>query len=70
MTVGELLELLSVLPEEMEVKLAQQQPAWSFEYSIAGAELVDDEDGTPTLWLAEGTQRGYLSAAVAEALGW
>jgi len=69
MTVGELLELLSVLPEEMEVKLATQ-PAWPFEYSIAGAELVDDEEGIPALWLAEGTQRGYLSAAVAEAFGW
>ena len=39
MKVAELMEMLEGLPEDAEVRLAQQ-PNWPFEYSLADAVLV------------------------------
>lgn len=70
---------------DVEVRLAQQ-PRWAFEYSIGEVEATEavlvgdpDEDGEPAteadarppvVYIAEGSQLGYLPAQAAEALGW
>lgn len=82
MTVGELMELLEGLPQDCEVRLATQ-PNWPFEYSITSVVCVDmagdedDEDADmrndmkePVVFLAEGSQLGYLPGVAARELGW
>lgn len=69
MTVIELLELLSDLPEDAQVMLASQ-PAWPFEYSLGEPVVVEYDDGVPTVYLPEGTQTRYLPSAAARELGW
>jgi hypothetical protein len=69
MTVAELAETLTDLDPEAEVRLAHQ-PRWAFEYSLAAVEQVDTEAAGPVVYLAEGSQLGYLPGEAAEALGW
>ncbi|WP_233854152.1 hypothetical protein [Paraburkholderia sp. HD33-4] len=80
MKVCELMELLEGMPEDAEVRIAQQ-PNWPFEYAIAGVVCVDlgrdeedddmrDDYREPVVYLAEGTQLGYLPGAVSSELGW
>lgn len=68
-----------------EVRLATQ-PAWPFEWSISsvvaagpgscagvpdeGDEAEDDTPDELVVYLAEGTQLGYLPGAVSSQLGW
>lgn len=75
MTVKDLRDILSALPDDAEVRL-MHQPNWPFEYSVAGtctdADLAredesestddddDDDDGEPkVVYLVEGSQLGY-----------
>jgi hypothetical protein len=69
-TVAELLDQLADLDPNAPVRLAQQ-PAWPFEWTLAGVVGVDDlaEDGQ-VVYLVEGDQLGYLPDAAAELLGW
>ncbi len=85
MTVGELREMLEEYDDATEVRIASQ-PRWAFEYAIDGVAAVDPcdgddldedgyergpEDGGPVVvYLAEGTQIGYLPQAAAVAVGW
>lgn len=69
MTVLELLEALSDLPEDAEVMLAAQ-PAWPFEYTLGEPVIVELDDSTSTVYLPEGKQTGYLPGAAARELGW
>lgn len=64
MKVYELLELLEDLPEDAEIKLAEQ-PSWPFEYSISGVDIVED-----TVYIIEGEQLGYLPKFVKDEIGW
>jgi hypothetical protein len=81
MRVAELMELLEGLPENAEVRLAQQ-PNWPFEYSIGTVAAIgpddfqdDDEeadDAPPevVVYIGEGQQLGYLSGIARRAVGW
>jgi hypothetical protein len=77
MNVGELIEFLKDLPEDAEVRFAQQ-PSYPFEYSVAdvviiGGELGANEDGEdddPVVYLVEGSQLGYLPGKVSREIGW
>ncbi|WP_395066228.1 hypothetical protein [Paraburkholderia silvatlantica] len=84
MKVAELLELLEGLPEDADVRIAQQ-PNWPFEYSIRDVVLVgpdarppgyepeEDEPEQPeanVVYLVEGSQLGYLPGAAAREIGW
>ena len=74
MTLGELLDIAGLYVEmdsdedeeklEMEVVFASQ-PSWPFEYSISGAEIINDK-----LYLVEGDQQGYLDEKVRGEIGW
>ena len=74
MTLGELLDIAGLYVEmdsdedeeklEMEVVFASQ-PSWPFEYSISGAEIINDK-----LYLVEGKQEGYLDEKVKGEIGW
>ncbi len=83
-TVEELMDRLSEMPPEAEVRLAHQ-PSWPFEYSVDGWNPVvavesggDDGEGPragsgqgeTVVYLVEGTQLGYLPGDAAEACGW
>ncbi|MBN3756094.1 glycosyltransferase family 1 protein [Paraburkholderia sp. Tr-20389] len=84
MTVGEMRELIEGLDDSVEVRLAMQ-PRWAFEYSIGNAVIVgpaslppghepeEDEDVQPeenVVYLAEGSQLGYLPGYVSREIGW
>ncbi len=80
MTVGELIEMLEGMDEDAEVRFAHQ-PCWAFEYSISDVvevELDQDDNGqyhqghgvSKVVYIAEGTQLGYLPGAASEQLGW
>jgi hypothetical protein len=84
MNVGELRELLEGLDDDVEIRLAQQ-PSWPFEYSIARIEVVDlgdadedeadgradaDDSDEQIVYIAEGSQLGYLPGAARDALDW
>jgi hypothetical protein len=79
MRVSELMELLQDLPEDAEVRLAQQ-PNWPFEYSIGTVAAIgpddfdeDDEDDAPpevVVYIGEGMQLGYLPGIARNAVGW
>jgi hypothetical protein len=64
MTVQELIDALSAMDPEAEVRLAQQ-PGWPFECSVGE---VLEADGV--LYVGEGCQIGYLPGEVRSALGW
>lgn len=68
MTVGDLLDLLDGLDEDMPVFFAEQ-PAYPFEYDIEGGEVVTIED-EEILYLIEGEQIRYLPSEVVNAIGW
>ncbi|GAA1111473.1 hypothetical protein [Streptomyces javensis] len=65
MTVADLIRALERMNPEAKVRLATQ-PSHALEYTVG--EVAEAEDGT--CWIAEGEQRGYLSAEAQEALGW
>lgn len=71
MTVEELIELLSDLPPETEVRLASQ-PSWPMEWAVSTVIQpdYDDDNGAPVVYLAEGAHVGYLPRAIASQLGW
>jgi hypothetical protein len=82
MTVAELIEALSDMPEDAEVRFATQ-PSWPFEYSIREPVLVDlasdpdDEDrrtdeplDEPVVYIPEGAQLAYLPGAARDEIGW
>lgn len=74
MTVAELIEMLSGMPADAEIRLATQ-PAWPMEYTVAPTVFADadcDADAT-VVYLAEAKQIGYLPEFAAESLranGW
>jgi hypothetical protein len=67
----ELLEALSELPEDAEVRLASQ-PSWPMEFRLDGPSSVqhDDEMDTAVVYLTEAEHVGYLPGFVARELGW
>lgn len=74
MTVEELIDLLSDLPSDTEVRFASQ-PNYPFEYEIDNVVVVEVEnkrtgDFETIAYLEEGRQIGYLPGSVSEELGW
>lgn len=74
MTVQELIDALSQMNPDAEVRIAHQ-PSWPLELSVGGvvsAEVLDDMSGTmvDNVWIGEGSRIGYLPGAVKVALGW
>jgi hypothetical protein len=77
MTVAELMEELSGMDPEAEVRLAIQ-PRWAFEHNLAGIaevyaaepESIPEEERPRIVYLGEGAQLGYLPGCVSEELGW
>jgi len=58
--------------EDVEVRLAQQ-PKWAFEYSIEQAVTIENEntdEKEKIVYLAEGSQIGYLPELASSELGW
>lgn len=68
MTVGDLLDLLDGLDEDMPVFLAQQ-PSYPFEYELDEGRVVEIS-GEEVLYLVEGDQIGYLPDKVRNEIGW
>jgi heme oxygenase len=64
MTAQELIEILEGMEPDAEVRLAMQ-PQWAFEYSISAA-----VEAGGMIYLAEGSQLGYLPGEVSNELGW
>ena len=57
---------------DVEVRLAQQ-PKWAFEYSIEQAVTIENEntdEKEKIVYLAEGSQIGYLPELASSELGW
>ncbi len=69
MTVQELIEELSYVNPDAEIRFASQ-PNWPFEYSFSGPVEVEDEGGFPTVYLVEGRQLGYLPGEAKDEIGW
>lgn len=72
LTVEELMDRLSEMPPEAEVRIAEQ-PSWPFEYSIETFNPVvvaRDGDNEEVVYIAEGSQLNYLPGSVTEELGW
>lgn len=83
MTVQELIETLSQMNPNAEVRIAHQ-PSWPFELSVGSVvsaedafEAPEDDEDEPeelpnleVVWIGEGSQIGYLPGAVKSALGW
>ena len=78
MTAKELIEELEFAisingGDDVEVRTAQQ-PSWAFEYSIDSAVTVDvendEEKMEKVVYLAEGSQLGYLDELASSELGW
>jgi hypothetical protein len=70
MLVSELIELLSDLPADVEVRLAQQ-PTWPLEYTVKDVVMRDgDDDRDPVVYLVEGSQLGYLPGDECRMIGW
>lgn len=71
MTLEELRQLLEELteehdlPGETEVRIAMQ-PHYPFEYSLSDRATVVNG----VIYLAEGSQEGYLPGGVSQGLGW
>lgn len=74
MNLRELIEELERCAEsygdEVEVRLAIQ-PTWPFEHSIDQVEVDNgDLDKPAVVYIAEGSQLGYLPGEVTSGLGW
>lgn len=72
LTVEELMDRLSEMPPEAEVRIAEQ-PQWPFEYSIESFNPVvvaRDGDNNEVVYIVEGSQLGYLPGSVANEVGW
>ena len=74
MTVQELIDQLSYMDPEAQVRFASQ-PNWPFEYEIddvVAVEVEDRDSAEPVeiVYLAEGRQIGYLPTEAKEELGW
>ena len=75
MTLGELKEEIEYLIESEGVSenasvLFASQPNWPFEYDISTMTHVEDDKGNLTVYMAEGSQLGYLNDNAKEAIGW
>lgn len=68
-TVGDLIDALDEHDPDTPIRWAAQ-PAWPFEYTVGTVTAGPDDAEEPVVWLVEGEQVGYLSADVADALGW
>lgn len=74
MNLRDLAETLSAAVEELaddenpQVRLAMQ-PNYPMEYSINDATMVE-VDGKDVMYIAEGSQIGYLNGAASDVLGW
>jgi hypothetical protein len=64
-TVTDLIVVLEAFPDETPVMLATQPP-WPFKHALATVQQAPDG----TVYLAEGTQIGYLPDPVRRLLGW
>lgn len=64
MTVQDLIDQLSELPADAEVRIASQ-PQWPLEYALGDAHDVDG-----VVYLTESAQLGYLPGDAAAAIGW
>ena len=74
MTVQELIDQLSYIDPEAQVRFASQ-PNWPYEHEIddvVAVEVEDRERAAPVeiVYLAEGRQIGYLPTEAKEELGW
>lgn len=84
MTVQELIDALSQMNPDAEVRIAHQ-PSWPFELSVGSVVSAEDAFEAPeapeddedeelpdleVVWIGEGSQIGYLPGAVKVALGW
>lgn len=76
MTVQELIEALSGMNPDAEVRIAHQ-PSWPLVLSVGDvieADVTDEADEVETdaqvVYIAEGEQVGYLPGEVTSALGW
>jgi hypothetical protein len=78
MKVADLIQILEDLPEDAEVRFAQQ-PNYPFEYSVGCAVLLDyaerdanenDVPAEPVVYLVEGRQLGYLPGFACREIGW
>ena len=74
MTVQELIDQLSYMDPEAQVRFASQ-PNWPFEYEIDDVVAVEVEDRdrespVEIVYLAEGRQIGYLPTEAKDELGW
>ena len=79
MTAKELIEELEYAisvngGNDVEVRSAQQ-PKWAFEYSIDSAVTIEvenefDDEKDKVVYLAEGSQLGYLNELASSELGW
>ena len=74
MTVQELIDLLSTMNPEAEVRIAHQ-PSYPFELSVGNvleADVTDEQDeietDTQVVYIDEGKQLGYLPGEVKSAL--
>ena len=73
----ELIEFLVGLPDETEVRIAQQ-PSYPLESRVADVVIIggplgateDQEDDDPVVYLVEGSQLGYLPRNVSREIGW
>ena len=77
MTVEELIIELQHMNPSSEVLFASQ-PSWPFEYTIDAVIEIhpeseydeDDPEGSSTVYLGEGRQKGYLNGEAKDELGW
>ena len=79
MTAKELIEELEYAisingNNDVEVRTAQQ-PKWAFEYTIDSAVTVEveneyDDEKDKVVYLAEGSQLGYLNELASSEMGW
>ena len=69
MTVGEILDILTDLPEDLEVRFAFQ-PSWPLEYEISDVVPVTTENGDEVVYIVQGEQIGYLDSNAAAELRW
>lgn len=68
MTVAELITTLELMDPDAEVRIASQ-PGWPLDNRIDDVVEVSEGDGT-IVFLATGTEVGYLSSAARVDLGW
>ncbi|WP_129587861.1 hypothetical protein [Rathayibacter oskolensis] len=68
LTVAELIDMLSDLPGDAEVRLASQ-PSYPMEYEAGEPVAVTTDEGS-VVYLPEARHVGYLPGAASAELGW